>query len=175
MNDANLSTRNRATAAAADLVIGIAAGTAAAGAMSLFQALWSRYVVPAPPGETAATKAADAVSEEISHAPIKPSDREAADTVVHYLTGAVLGALYGVVGGRSPMLFTGRGSVFGVLAWLICDEIMVPMFRLGPRPQSKPAEEHLSALASHIVFGLSLDLVRRRLNAEVSKRRNARG
>src|SRR4051812_39873150 len=163
MSQTNPLTRSRATAAAADLAIGLAAGTIAAGAMNLFQDIWSKYVSPPPPGETAAAKAADAVSEEVSDARVKPSARKAADGVVHYLTGAVLGGLYGVLGGRLPMLFAGRGSAFGGLVWLICDEIAVPMLGLGPR--SKPAEEHWSALASHIVFGLSLDGMRRRVNA----------
>ncbi len=173
MSQTNPWTRNRATAAAADLAIGIVAGTVAAGAMSLFQDIWSKYVSPPPPGESAAAKAADAVCEEISDAPVKPCERETADGVVHYLTGAVIGGLYGVLGGRRPMLFTGRGSVFGALVWLICDEIAVPLLRLGPAPRSKPAAEHWSALASHIVFGLSLDWMRRRVNAAVSKWPNA--
>src|SRR3954470_17480385 len=152
MSQTNPLTRNRATAAAADLAIGIAAGTIAAGAMNIFQDIWSKYISPPPAGETAAAKAADAASEEVSQAPVKPSARRTADGVVHYLTGAVLGGLYGVLGGRFPILFTGRGSAFGGLVWLICDEIAVPMLGLGPRPRSKPAEEHWSALASHIVF-----------------------
>jgi putative membrane protein len=166
MSQTNPWTRSSATAAA-DLAIGIAAGTVAAGAMNLFQDLWSKYVSPPPPGETAAAKAADAISEEVSDAPVKPSARKTADGVVHYLTGAALGGFYGVLGGKLPVLFLGRGSVFGALVWLICDEITVPRLRLGPR--SKSAAEHWSALASHIVFGMSLDWVRRRVNAAVSK------
>src|SRR3954465_8696694 len=103
----------RTSAAAMDLVVGAAARLVAALAMNLFQSVWTRLAGSEEPDETAASRAADAVSEEVSGEPVKRSAKKSADRVAHYPTGAGLGGLYGLGGGFMPVLMRGGGALFG--------------------------------------------------------------
>jgi hypothetical protein len=160
----------RSAAIATDFVVGVAAGLIASFAMNQFQTLWAKSI-PMPDGPTAAEEAADAVSEEVSGAPVRASQKETADSVVHYATGALIGAVYGLAAGVFPAITLGGGLLFSGAVWLLGDELAVPAFRLGPPPQKTEARQHLLGIASHIVFGMALDQVRRRANALISPRR----
>jgi putative membrane protein len=161
----------RTAAAATDLLVGVAAGLVAALAMNAFQSAWTRLADAPEVNDTAASRAASAVSEEVSGEPLKPSVKKSADSVVHYLTGAAAGGFYGLVGGLFPRLMWGRGLLFGGVCWLLGDEIAVPAMRLGPPPGETEPEDHVLALCSHMVFGAVLDLTRRVLNLAVSAER----
>lgn len=156
------------SAAATDLLVGVAAGLVASLAMSLFQSAVSPALSELQSAETVATKAADAVTEQVSGAPVKRRFKKSADTMFHYLTGAIAGGLYGLLGGRIPALFAGRGLVFGAAVWAIADEALVPALGLAPPPLEVEPREHGFALASHLVFGLALDLCRRQINRIIS-------
>ncbi|MES2292702.1 MAG: DUF1440 domain-containing protein [Pseudomonadota bacterium] len=157
----------RTAAIATDLVVGVVAGLAASFAMNQFQSLWAK-AVPMSEGPTAAEEAADAVSEEVSGAPMRASQKGTADSVVHYATGALIGAVYGLAAGVLPAITFGGGVFFSAAVWLLGDELAVPTLRLGPPPQDTEARRHVLGIASHIVFGLALDQVRRRVNALIS-------
>ena len=158
----------RASAAATDLVAGIAAGLAAALVMNLFQSALARAVARNQSSETAATKAADAVSEEVAGVPVKARFKKSADTLLHYVTGAVAGGVYGLVGGIAPGLMFGRGLLYGALVWAIADEGLVRVLGLAPPPKQVKLAEHGFGLSAHLVFGLALDFFRRRLNRLIS-------
>ena len=158
----------RVAAASTDLIVGIAAGLIASFAMNQFQNAWTYLAEEPEPEETAASKAADALSEQASGAPIKNSNKKTADTLLHYITGALIGATYGVVGGAFPKVLIGRGLLFGAGVWLVADELAVPALRLGPRPTEAKPEEHVLGIASHLVFGAVLDISRRWINSVIS-------
>ena len=65
------------------------------------------------------------------------------------------------------MLFVGiRLCQCGRWSWdtdWTADEVAVPALGFGPPPLETPASTHASALASHAVYGLTTDLVRRAL------------
>ena len=155
-------------AASTDLIVGVAAGLAAAWAMTLFQNGWMHITAEPEPAETAASKAADALSEQASGAPIKECNKKTADAVLHYLTGALMGGAYGLVGGMFPKLFAGRGILFGAGVWLLADEIAVPALRLGPPPTEAKPKDHALGIAAHLVFGAVLDISRRWINSMIS-------
>ena len=159
----------RVAAASADLIVGIGSGLAAAWAMNLFQTAWTRLAGEPEPSETAASKAADTLSEQATGAPIKRSARKSADTVLHYATGALIGGAYGLIGGTLPRLFTGRGLLFGAGIWLLADEMAVPALRLAPLPADTEVKDHALGFASHLVFGAVLDVTRRRINWLISQ------
>jgi hypothetical protein len=140
------------------LLSGIAAGVAAAWLMNRFQDGLSRAIGLDQSGDTAATKAADALSEDVSGKPVKRARRQDADTVLHYATGALAGGIYGLTAGQLPGVGAGRGLWYGASLWVAADEILVPGLGLSP-----PAEQGFG-LASHLVFGLALDFCRRRID-----------
>lgn len=160
----------RAAAAAADLAVGIAAGLAAALAMNLFQSAWAKVASPPSEGPTATEEVADALSEAVSGKRATKRARRTLANIVHYATGALFGGVYGLVGGIVPGLTAGRGALFAGTTWMLGDEIAVPRLGLGPKPQETEAQAHAFGLASHLVFGLTLDFARRRLNGLISAR-----
>ncbi len=77
--------------------------------------------------------------------------------VVHYATGAAFGALFGVVAPRVPTPAIVAGGVYGLLVWLVNDEVLVPALGLSRGAAAYPASVHAKALASHLVYGTATD------------------
>jgi putative membrane protein len=60
-----------------------------------------------------------------------------------------------------PEVTAGAGLPFGVAFWLVVDEGAVPLLGLSKGPMEYPLSTHAYALASHFVYGLTAELVRR--------------
>ena len=145
-------------------VAGLAAGLVAAAVMSAFQAgvakLWPEV---SGGGEPATEKAADKVSKATTGEPLPDDHKGPAGELVHYAFGALLGAGYGIAGEGSDALKAGGGTLFGAGAALLFDDLIVPALGLSPAPDETKPATHAYALASHLVFGLVLEGVRRGL------------
>lgn len=161
----------RTAATATDLMVGVAAGLTAALAMNLFQAGWVRLAAPPSKAKSATETAADALSRSVTGRNAKPAGRKALANAIHYATGAMLGGVYGVGSGIVPVLSWGQGTAFGAAVWAAGDEIVVPALGLAPPAGKTAAGLHAFGLASHLVFGVTLEVVRRQLNALISARR----
>jgi hypothetical protein len=169
------------------LAAGLAGGLAASWTMNQFQAVWTKTegfgkahgAQSAQPIEAqepaqcadqkkenqddATVKAARAISENIFGHELKESEKEIAGAAVHYAFGTAIGGLYGTVAELTPELTTGMGLPFGAAFWLVADETAVPLLRLSKPPAEYPVSTHVYALASHLVFGLTAEFVRRKL------------
>jgi putative membrane protein len=173
----------------ADLAKGAAAGLvgglAASFAMNQFQALLAKSGQRTPPGggghdtarhgaqeqkrqeaaeEPATVKAAAAISNAVDYE-LGREKKEPAGNLVHYVFGGAAGVLYGIAAEKAPAARAGFGTVFGAGLWVAADGIAVPAFGLSKEPREYPASVHLSALASHLVYGITLEGVRRVLRA----------
>jgi putative membrane protein len=111
--------------------------------------------------EPATVKAAETISEIILGHQLAENEKEIAGDLVHYATGAASGAVYGAAAELAPELTVGAGIPFGTAVWLIVDEGAVPLLGLSKRPTEYPLSTHIYALASHFVYGLTTDIVRR--------------
>ena len=111
--------------------------------------------------DDATVKTAQAISKSLTGEELNQSDKKSAGSAVHFTFGTTLGAIYGVLAETLPALSTGYGTVYGSAVWLAADEIGVPAARLSPPPTETPASSHAQALASHLVYGIVTDLVRR--------------
>lgn len=142
--------------------IGVIGGLAAALAMNQFQAVAAKAFGQRGSNDDPATiKAADTLARATSREPVTQKYRETAGMAVHYATGAVLGGLYGALTHWRPAAATGLGVPFGLATMLAVDDALVPAFGWGPAPQDTPAATHGYSAASHAVFGVVLDAVRR--------------
>jgi putative membrane protein len=79
--------------------------------------------------------------------------------LVHFTFGAVVGALYGSVTHRHTRTATGIG--FGLVVWLLADEIAMPLLGLSQSTLRRPAEKRLQSIAAHAVFGMTTEATRR--------------
>lgn len=113
--------------------------------------------------EPATRVVATAIAEKVFHHELQPAERPRAETAVHYGYGALAGGAYGVAAEYWPQVRAGAGSLSGAGLWLASDEIGLTMLGLAKPPKAYPAKVHASALAAHVVYGVSLELSRRAL------------
>lgn len=113
--------------------------------------------------DNATEVAARVVSKEVFGHELQEQEKKAAGAAVHYAFGTVSGGLYGALAEVSPRVTTAAGVPFGAAFWLLADEVTVPLLGLSKGPAEYPVSTHASALASHLVYGLTTELSRRAL------------
>ncbi len=112
--------------------------------------------------DTAVVRTAVVVSERLFGLELADSEkREIAGAVVHYAFGVATGGVYGALAELKPATTTGAGLPFGAAVWLIADEIIVPALGLSKPPTKYPLSTHASSIASHLVYGMTTEIVRR--------------
>jgi putative membrane protein len=158
------------------VVAGLAGGLVAAWVMNEFQALWSRAVEGGQPqssgghddGRDRQERSEDANATEVAaqriadttiDRPLSRDELSIAAPAVHYAFGAAMGALYGGLVERSKRVPPLTGAAWGMALWAVADEVAVPMLHLSRPSTESPAEVHLQALAAHIVYGITTELV----------------
>lgn len=111
--------------------------------------------------EDATEKVADAISENIFGHELEEDEKETAGAAVHYAFGASMGGVYGIAAEVVPEVCAGLGLPFGAVFWLTADEMVVPLLGLAKPPTEYPLSTHAYSLASHLVYGLTAELVRK--------------
>lgn len=112
-------------------------------------------------GENATVKAAEAISGTVFDHELKKSEKEFAGNAVHYAFGTSMGALYGAAAEIAPVTSKGYGLPFGTALFLAADEVAVPALGLSESPTEYPVSTHVYGLTSHLIYGVTADLVRR--------------
>ena len=112
-------------------------------------------------GKDATVKTAQRISSNLLRHALSPDEEKKAGPFVHYAYGTGLGALYGGMAATYKRSQSGFGSAYGAAAWALGDEIAVPVLRLGAKPAETPLNQHFQALAAHLVYGVTLESVRR--------------
>lgn len=171
------------------LAAGIVGGLVASAVMNQFQALWSKLAEGEErshgaqslqqgspqqgvgrdlqaegkdePEDDATERLANAISVGVFDHELTKREKDTAGTVLHYAMGTTSGALYGAVAELVPSVKAGAGMPFGVAVWLGADEGILPAAGLSKSPSEYPLSIHAYAFASHLVFGLTTELVRR--------------
>jgi len=111
--------------------------------------------------DDAPERLANAISVGVFNQELTERVKDAAGTALHYAMGATSGALYGAIAEVIPAVKIGTGVPFGAVVWLTVDEGLVPAVGLSKSPIEYPLSIHAYALSSHLVFGLTTELVRR--------------
>jgi hypothetical protein len=88
-----------------------------------------------------------------------------AAALAHYTFGAAMGALYGAYVERRGR--SGTGIAFGLMVWLLADEIAMPLLGLSGSTLRRPLEKHLQSIAAHIVFGMTTEAARGALERQL--------
>ena len=156
-------------------VAGAIGGAAGAYTMERFQQWWNDMEKAAAPKrrahaitdgaaekteEPATVKVAERVSKKVLDAELPEEMKPAAGEAVHYTTGATVGAIYGFVAEILPPARMFNGLLMGAVVWWTADNMAVPAQKLGKKPAQVPPSTHAYALASHLVYGFTTELVR---------------
>ena len=158
-------------------VAGAIGGAAGAYTMERFQQWWADMEKQAAPkrrvhaikdgaadkaaAEPATVKVAERISKNVLDAELPEELKPAAGEAVHYTTGATIGAVYGFVSEILPPARMFNGLLMGTIVWWTADNMAVPAQKLGKKPSQTPPSTHAYALASHLVYGFTTELVRR--------------
>ena len=111
--------------------------------------------------DDAAGRLANAISVGIFDRELTGSEKETSGTALHYAYGISMGAVYGAAAEVLPGVTVGAGLPYGAFIWLGADEGVVPLLGLSKSPTEYPLSIHAYALASHLVYGLTTEAVRR--------------
>ena len=161
------------------LAAGAIGGIVGSWVMEEFQSAWTKVAKNAQPQngsneanktdehEPATVKAAEKVSEALFDHRLEDDEKRWAGNAVHYATGGTSGAVYGLAAEFAPKVTSAVGVPFGTVVWLAVDEGAVPLFGLSKGPTEYPVSTHAYALASHFVYGLTTEVVRRALRSSV--------
>ena len=84
-------------------------------------------------------------------------EHEAAQTAVHYAIGIGPAAGYALVRDQLPG-GPARGLLYGLGVFLLQDEGINAVTRLGADPRDYPWQAHARGLVSHLVYGLTTEL-----------------
>ncbi len=147
---------------------GLAGGLAGSFAMNEFQALLSKAEGKQNNkhrSEPATVKAARAIAEKALHRRLPVAQKDRAGELVHYAFGTLNGAIYGALAERAPVACTCAGLLFGAALFLVADEGLVPLLKFSRPPNQYPVSSHVYALASHLVYGSTVDAVREAVRA----------
>ena len=120
-------------------------------------------------GEDATVKTADKVAETVLDRHLTEDEKEKAGPAVHYAFGAVMGGIYGVASEFAPTAARGQGVPFGTALFLGADEIALPALNLTKSPAKYPLSTHAYGLASHFVYGLTTEWVRRAVRSQLGR------
>lgn len=161
------------------VVAGAVAGLAATWAMTQFQVGWSKLKEKRrqPPdeesqndqgqAEDATMKTAAAIARNIFGKDLTVEQKRKLGPIVHYGFGAVMGAIYGGMKEEFDNTSIGWGTAFGSALFLGADEAAIPLLGLGGSPTKSPLSTHLYAWSSHLVYGATLESVRRPLRSSM--------
>jgi putative membrane protein len=154
------------------LVAGVVGGLVASWAMDRFQYWWLSFgegdelrlqqtpIEGNHQDEPATVKTASVISEGVFDHRLTDREKEITGALVHYSVGTTAGAVYGMAAECEPRITTLAGIPFGAAFWLVVDEGTLPLLGLAKGPNAYPISTHAYALASHLVFGLTAEVVR---------------
>ncbi len=157
-----------------NVAVGAVAGLAGAWAMNQFQVLLSsvsksdqqpEQQQPDEESDDATVQTAKAISQHLFMHQLTSDEKKWAGPAVHYGMGASTGAVYGALTETFPIAGAGFGTAYGTAVWAAADEIAVPALGLSKPIGETAVSSHVSALASHLVYGVVTDLARRGLLA----------
>ncbi len=120
--------------------------------------------------ESVTMQAADTFA---SHAPggrhLSYKERQQGGAVVHYLFGTLMGVAYGTTVEFWKLPALGFGTLFGTALWAGTDLVSIPAVGFAKWPVEEPAAAHLTHCMAHVLYGTSMDLTRRLLNAQIAR------
>jgi uncharacterized membrane protein YagU involved in acid resistance len=102
---------------------------------------------PEPPFKTMTKK----IAEGVNASPSKDTLQKLS-MGMHWGYGVAWGAAYGALRKKYPFLSKFGGLPFGVLFFLIGDELVNTAFKITPPPQKFPVDAHVRGLAGHLAF-----------------------
>jgi uncharacterized membrane protein len=144
---------------------GAVAGLAGSAVMEIFQTYSASLFQPSGSNPPATEQAAQRAARLSAGARLRRADRQVGGTAVHYVTGAIAGAAYGAFAEAAPGVTRWRGLALGLACATLIDQVAVPLAGFARPAWRYSLRTHLYAYASHAVFGVVTEAVRKALRS----------
>jgi len=114
-----------------------------------------------PPHAHGDYDAREAVAEKVAGHALAPATRAAADDGIHWTFGAATGAAYGALAEFYPAATAKEGAAFGMALESLTHETTLPALGISLPVGDQTTRERVSELTTHVIFGLTVEFVRR--------------
>jgi hypothetical protein len=150
------------------LLRGALSGLAGAFAMQQFRTNWNTQVAASAHDgvfgldDEADINSVNLLAKTLCGSRLNERDALRLALVMHYIYGASAGALYEWMANKVDRTAECYGMLYGAVIWLIGDECLMTFSGISDA-RKKSANSHASALASHLLFGVLLEVGRRQI------------
>lgn len=136
------------------LIAGLIGGLVATAAKTIAERVYPprTHGEPEPPA---------VLAEKVAGHALTPSQETAAVETIHWGFGALTGAAYGALAEFYPAATAKDGAGFGMALASLTHENALPAMGLSAPPEQQTTRERTSEMASHAVFGVVTETVRR--------------
>lgn len=173
-----LDTTGTKMGGATNALMGAAAGTIGVWALDRTDWLmWNRLdektraatISARPGGEPPAHVLAGKI-ESVSGLTPTETQHAIAGKMIHYSIGIAPAAGYALLRDKLPGQGPMRGLLYGLGVFLLQDEVLNTVSRLGAKPRAYPWQAHARGLVAHLVYGLVTELALSALQRTVTSR-----
>lgn len=142
------------------LVAGLIAGAVATAAKSLAEKVY-------PPRTHGEPEPPDVLVEKIAGRDLSGPAKALAAGSIHWGFGIATGAAYGALAEYFPAATSKDGASFGLTLAALTHERALPALGLSAEPGEQTPREHTSEMATHLVFGVVTETVRRFVRKQI--------
>jgi putative membrane protein len=93
--------------------------------------------------------------------------------IIHFGFSVIFGIFYAVIAEYNPRIKLWYGAAFGVIVWVVFHLLVMPWIGLSPATWKLPFDEDISELFGHIVWLMSIEVVRRDLRSRITHQPDA--
>jgi putative membrane protein len=136
------------------LLAGLIGGLIATAAKTLAEKIY-------PPRTHGEPEPPEVLAEKVAGHELVGTQKEVATEAIHWGFGALTGAAYGALVEFYPAATAKDGAGFGMALSSLTHGTMLPAMGLAAEPEEQTARERTSEMATHVVYGVVTETVRR--------------
>jgi len=154
MKKAKLEETTRGRSLAKGLLAGLIGGLVATAAKTVAERIY-------PPRTHGEPEPPEVLAEKIAGHELAVRPKTAAAESIHWGFGALAGAAYGGVVEYFPAATSKDGAAFGMALSSLTHGTALPAMGLSAAPEDQTTRERTSEMATHVVYGVVTETVRR--------------
>jgi putative membrane protein len=136
------------------LLAGLIGGLVATAAKSIAEKIY-------PPRTHGEPEPPSILAEKLAGHELVGTEKEIAEEAIHWGFGALTGAAYGALAEYYPAATSKDGAAFGMALTSLTHGSALPAMGLSAEPEEQTTRERTSEMASHVVYGMVTETVRR--------------
>src|ERR1700753_3813472 len=120
-----------------------------------------------PPRMQGQTPPPGGLAEDGAGHPLDAQEKDTAKAGIHWVFGAMAGAVYGAIMEYRPTPGIWKSAAFGITVNKMTHKTLLPAMGLAAPVEAQPAQERVSEWVSHAVYGVVTESVRSRIRRQL--------